>query len=89
MLVPDPTLWATPWQDPEPGSHECGYDDPAGGDNCVVCNPIPTYFPTTEVDPSDPRVLSIALEANKAAVEARVDQMLAHQRDKYGEDGAR
>lgn len=84
MLVPDPEAWATPWPDPDPGPHACGYDDPSSGDNCEVCNAIPRYFPTTQVDPFDPRVARIALEADKAAVEARADQMLSYQRDQYG-----
>jgi hypothetical protein len=86
MLVPDPEAWATRWEQPEVGPHVCGYDDPEGDDNCEVCNQIPNYFPTIQVDPSDPRIASIDLEADKAAVEARVDQMLAYQRDKYGGD---
>jgi hypothetical protein len=85
MLVPEPEAWGTKWQEPDIGPHVCGYDDPECDDNCEICNPIPNYFPTTQVDPSDPRVASIDLEADKAAVEARVDQMLAYQRDRDGQ----
>lgn len=86
MKVPDPEEWATQWHEPKPRPHACCYDDPASDDNCEVCNVIPNYFPTTEVDPSDPRVASIDLEADKASVEARVDQIQAYQRDRYRHD---
>lgn len=89
MRVPDPEIWATRWEEPEIGPHECIADDNDDDDSVrCICDPLIPWFPTREVDPKDPRVAWIDLESDKAALEARVDQTLAYQRDKYGDDSA-
>ncbi|MDF2092582.1 hypothetical protein P0Y31_09515 [Knoellia sp. 3-2P3] len=85
MLAPRPERWGIRWQEPPVPVHACGYDiDPHGDDLCEVCDvPLP-YMESREIDPKDERLADIDLEADKASVAARIDQMLAHWRDRYG-----
>ena len=76
MLAPHPEEWGVLWECPPVPEHVCadaGTDD----DSCRVCDPPLPYMTSIEIDPNDPRMASIDLEADKAAARVAADQIAA------------
>lgn len=87
MMPPHPDLWGVRWEEPETPAHDCGYDvDADGQDLCEICDvPLP-YMESRRVEPSDPRLDPIDLEAEKARLLARADQLSARWRALEGQE---
>ena len=84
MLVPNVEDWAERPPDPEVDPHHDGCDPETCDCDCAECRIECTYFPTTSVEPDDPRVSWIDLESEIAAHDARVDQTIARSREHGG-----
>lgn len=87
MMVPDPGVWASRRGDPDvalsPHGDECGAYD---RDECEPCRAFWALhpFPSTVVDPADPRLNGIDVEVEKTALEARMDQRVSWSRENDG-----
>lgn len=76
MRAPDPDLWGVPWKSRGVPEHLCV---DAGTDNmdCTICDPPLPYMASIPLDPQDPRLKAIDLEADKATLLAGADQLAA------------
>ena len=74
MLAPHPKQWGVLWECPPVPEHLCA-DAGTDNDSCRVCDPPLPYMTIAEVDPHDPRIASIDLEADKAAAVSAAEQI--------------
>jgi hypothetical protein len=74
MPAPNPEQWGVLWECPPVPEHLC-VDEGTDNDSCRVCDPPLPYMTMAEVDPQDPRMSSIDLEADKAAAREAADEL--------------
>ncbi|WP_427383960.1 hypothetical protein [Janibacter sp. G56] len=77
MYVPEPELWGTYYEE---SVEDCAYTK---DENCEFCEGCETYlgFGEMVIAPDDPRLTTLDVEADKAAVSAAVDQLFARWHD--------
>ena len=76
MLAPQPQEWGVLWECPAVPEHTC-VDAGTDNDACRICDPPLPYMAIIEIDPHDPRMASIDLEADKAAARGTAGQLTA------------